>query len=59
MKESYTGIGICHCNQCRFCKKYSRGKGKRAKKRAINKFRRQQLKLEEITKCNHFCGYWA
>lgn len=59
MKESHTGIGICHCQECRFDKKHRRGNGKRIKKRAINKFRRRQLKLEEVIKRNRFGGYWA
>lgn len=59
MKESHTGIGICHCQQCRLDKKNRRGAGKRIKKRAINKFRRRQLKLEEVIKHNRFGGYWA
>ena len=28
-------------------------------KRAINKFRRKQLKLDKVTRHNHFGGYWA
>lgn len=58
MKESYTGIGICHCYQCRMDKKHCSSK-KKFEKRAINKFRRKQLKLDEIIKCNRFGKYWA
>ena len=59
MKESYTGIGICHCHQCRLDKKHCGTSKRRFLKRAINKFRRRQLKLDIVIKCNRFGGYWA
>lgn len=59
MKEQHTGIGICHCRQCRLDKKHCGTSEKRAAKRAINKFRRQQLKREEVVTHNRFGGYWA
>lgn len=34
-------------------------KKRKFEKRAINKFRRKQLKLDEIIKCNRFGKYWA
>lgn len=51
MKESYTGIGMD--------KKHCSSKKRKFEKRAINKFRRKQLKLDEIIKCNRFGKYWA
>ncbi|WP_368129056.1 hypothetical protein, partial [Bacteroides xylanisolvens] len=33
--------------------------GRKSLKRAINKFRRKQLKLDKVTRHNHFGGYWA
>lgn len=57
MKEQHTGIGICHCRQCRLTKRHRRGK--RVDKRAINKFRCRQLKSEDVIKHNRFGGYWA
>lgn len=48
MKESHTGIGICHCYQCRMKKKNCSTSGRKYLKRAINKFRRKQLKLNEV-----------
>lgn len=59
MKESHTGIGICHCRQCRMDKKHCSSSRRKHAKRAINKFRRKQLKLDEIIKCNRFGKYWA
>lgn len=59
MKESHTGIGICHCYQCRMKKKNCSTSGRKFLKRAINKFRRKQLKSEEVIKHNRFGGYWA
>lgn len=59
MKESHTGIGICHCRQCRLDKKHCSTSFKKYAKRAINKFRRRQLKLDVVTKHNRFGGYWA
>lgn len=59
MKESHIGIGICHCKQCRLDKKKCSTSKRKSEKRAINKFRRRQLKLDEILKSNHFGGYWA
>ncbi len=59
MKESYTGIGICHCYQCRLDKKHCSTSGRKFAKRAINKFRRRQLKQDVIIKHNHFGKYWA
>lgn len=59
MKEPNTGIGICKCKQCRLKKKHCSTSGKRFLKRAINKFRRRQLKQNEILKHNRFGGYWA
>ena len=44
MKESHTGIGICRCYQCRMRKKSCSTSGRKSLKRAINKFRRKQLK---------------
>lgn len=58
MKEPHTGIGICHCRQCRLMKKYCSTSGKKYARRAINKFRRRQLKLTEVIKHNRFGGYW-
>ena len=59
MKEQYTGIGICNCQACRL-ERRSRGTlYKKHLKRRINKFRRQQLKKEEVLKHNRFGGYWA
>ena len=40
MKESHTGIGICHCHQCRLDKKHCNPSGRKHAKRSINKFRR-------------------
>lgn len=57
MKEQHTGIGICHCRQCRLTKRHRRGK--RKDKRRLNKFRRCQLKQEEVLTHNRFGGYWA
>ena len=59
MKEPHTGIGICHCRQCRMDKKHCSSSRRQSNKRAINKFRRKQLKLDEIIKCNRFGKYWA
>lgn len=59
MKESHTGIGICHCRQCLMDKKHCSSKKRKFEKQAINKFRRKQLKLDEIIKCNRFGKYWA
>ena len=59
MKESHTGIGICRCYQCRMKKKNCSTSGRKSLKRAINKFRRKQLKLDKVTRHNHFGGYWA
>lgn len=59
MKEPHTGIGICYCHQCRLQKKYCSASGKRYIKRAINKFRRRQLKQGEVIKNNRFGEYWA
>lgn len=59
MKESHTGIGICHCRQCRMDKKHCSSKKRKFEKLVINKFRRKQLKLDEIIKCNRFGKYWA
>lgn len=59
MKESHTGIGICHCRQCRLDKKHCSPSGRKHAKRAINKFRRRQLKSEVVTRHNRFGGYWA
>lgn len=59
MKESHTGIGICHCYECQMKKKKCSTPVRRAFKRAINKFRRKQLKLEEVPQCNHFGSYWV
>ncbi|WP_349828739.1 hypothetical protein [Bacteroides fragilis] len=59
MKESHTGIGICHCHQCRLDKKHCNPSGRKHAKRAINKFRRRQLKSEVVTGHNRFVGYWA
>lgn len=50
MKEQYTGIGICHCRQCRLKKRYCSTSARRYIKRVINKFRRQQLKNENDVK---------
>ncbi|MCS2680512.1 hypothetical protein NXV81_10110 [Bacteroides ovatus] len=58
MKESHTGIGICRCYQCRMKKKNCSTSGRKSLKRAINKFRRKQLKLDKVTRHNHFGGYW-
>ena len=49
MKESHTGIGICRCYQCRMKKKNCSTSGRKSLKRAINKFRRKQLKLDKVT----------
>ena len=49
MKESHTGIGICHCRQCRLDKKHCNPSGRKHAKRSINKFRRRQLKSEVVT----------
>ena len=57
MKESHTGIGICRCYQCRMKKKNCSTSGRKSLKRAINKFRRKQLKLDKVTRHNHFGGY--
>lgn len=38
MKESHTGIGICHCRQCRLDKKHCNPSGRKHAKRSINKF---------------------
>lgn len=57
MKEQRTGIGICHCRQCRLTKRHQRSKW--IDKRAINKFRRRQLKSEDVIKHNRFGAYWA
>ena len=59
MKESHTGIGICHCRHCRLAKKSYSTSGRKFAKRAINKFRRRQLKLGEVLKHNRFGNYWA
>lgn len=59
MKEPLTGIGICHCYQCQMKKKTCSTSGRKSLKRAINKFRRKQLKLENVIKHNHFGGFWA
>lgn len=59
MKESHVGIGICHCYQCRMKKKNCSTSGRRFLKRAINKFRRKQLKSNVVIKHNRFGGYWA
>lgn len=59
MKEPHTGIGICHCYQCRMKKKTCSTSGRKSLKRSINKFRRKQLKLDEVIKHNRFGGYWA
>lgn len=59
MKEQHTGIGICHCYQCRMKKKTCSTSGRKSLKRAINKFRRKQLKLDYIIKRNRYGGYWA
>lgn len=59
MKEQHTGIGICHCRQCRLKKKYCSTSGRRFIKRMINKFRRRQLKNEDVAKHNRVGGYWA
>ena len=56
---SHTGIGICRCYQCRMKKKNCSTSGRKSLKRAINKFRRKQLKLDKVTRHNHFGGYWA
>ena len=47
MKEPHTGIGICHCRQCRMDKKHCSSKKRKFEKRAINKFRRKQLKSNQ------------
>ena len=52
MKESHTGIGICRCYQCRMRKKNCSTSGRKSLKRAINKFRRKQLKLDKVTRHN-------
>ena len=59
MKESHTGIGICRCYQCWMKKKNCSTSGRKSLKRAINKFRRKQLKLDKVIKHNRFGGYWA
>ena len=59
MKESHTGIGICRCYQCRMKKRTAAHRDVNRLKRAINKFRRKQLKLDKVTRHNHFGGYWV
>lgn len=59
MKEPHIGIGICHCYQCRMNKKTCNTSGRKSLKRSINKFRRKQLKLNEVIKHNRFGGYWV
>lgn len=59
MKEAETGIGVCHCYQCRMKKKTCKTSGRKRLKRVVNKFRRRQLKLAEVMKHNRSGRYWA
>lgn len=63
-------IGFIHLTDYKYLSRYDRNiriyfsehcssKKRKFEKRAINKFRRKQLKLDEIIKCNRFGKYWA
>jgi len=56
MKEPQSGITICQCWVCRLHKKYEarkRPKKNRQNKRALNKARRRNLKLENPKVVNY------
>lgn len=59
MKEEQTGIGVCHCRACRLDRRHKSTAYKRYIKRQLNKFRRRQLKLDEVLKQNRIGKYWA
>lgn len=59
MKEEQTGIGVCHCRSCRLDRRHKSTAYKRYIKRQLNKFRRRQLKLDEVLKQNRIGKYWA
>lgn len=59
MKEEQSGIGVCNCRACRLDRRHKLTSHKKFIKRQLNKFRRRQLKLEEVLKQNRFGKYWA
>nr|DAY55027.1 MAG TPA: Protein of unknown function (DUF4051) [Caudoviricetes sp.] len=59
MKEEHTGIGVCNCRACRLDRRKKSTAYKKYIKRQLNKFRRRQLKQDEVLKQNRIGKYWA
>lgn len=59
MKEEHAGIGVCNCRACRLDRRAKSTTYKKYIKRQLNKFRRRQLKQNEVIKTNRIGKYWA